>query len=161
MRLHWIPIPPSWLISTACILLAALPHQIPRYIRVALRNPIGALLFAGAAIWTAMRIPHLGVAMLLLLAGLWLTTPAMTEGFQGTFMTKDTVTKPQRQRKWLNEEIMSEDPHSIQELSGHPTATQDEITGPEHERWFSEEVLDEHPTMIQDRPVWTRADSDD
>ncbi len=152
-RLHWVPVPASWLVSIPCILLAALPHQIPPYIRRALLNPIGAILYAAVAVWTATRVPHLGAAMLILLAGLWLTGRTM-EGFQNPFMSKDVVTKQQK-RRWIPEEIMSEDPHSIQERSDNPTLTEDEVTGPETQQWFSEEVLDEHPTMIQERPVWT------
>ena len=160
MRLHWIPIPASWVTSISCILLAALPHQIPAYIRVALLNPIGAIAFAAAAIWTITRVPHLGFAMLVLLAGLWLTGRRV-EGFENPFMIKDTVTKPQKRNRWLQEDIMTEDPHSIQERTDSPSLTQDEVTGPETQQWFSEEVLDEHPTMIQERPVWTgTADSD-
>ena len=155
MRLHWIPIPASWLISIGCILLASLPHQIPAYIRVALLNPIGAIAFVAAAAWTAIRVPHLGFAMLVLLAGLWLTGRSI-ESFENPFMIKDTVT--QKKNRWLQEDIMTEDPHSIQERTGSPTITQDEVTGPETQQWFSEEVLDEHPTIIQERPVWTGYD---
>jgi hypothetical protein len=160
MRLHWIPIPASWVVSVSCILLAALPHQIPSTIRTVLQNPIGAITFAAAAVWTTTRVPHLGAAMFILLAGLWITGRASVENFENPFMIKDTVTKPQK-RKWLQEDIMTEDPHSIQERTDNPTLTQDEVTGPEKQQWFSEEVLDEHPTMIQERPVWTGIASSD
>jgi hypothetical protein len=154
MRLHWVPIPASWIISIGCILLAALPHQIPTYIRMVLLNPMGATAFAAAAAWVTTRVPHLGVSMLILLAGLWLTGRSI-ESFENPFMIKDTVTKPQRRNKWIQEDIMTEDPHSIQERTDSPSITQDEVTGPEKQQWFSEEMLDEHPTMIQERPVWT------
>ncbi len=113
-------------------------------------------MFIAVASWTTVRVPHLGAAMLILLAGLWITGRNI-EGFENPFMIKDTVTKPQK-RKWLQEDIMTEDPHSIQERTDNPTLTQDEVTGPEKQQWFSEEMLDEHPTMIQERPVWTNYD---
>jgi hypothetical protein len=61
----------------------------------------------------------------------------------------------------LNEEVLSEDPHGIQERTENPTLTYDEVTDQEAGTWFGEGALDEHPVAIQERGIYTGPESDD
>lgn len=143
---------PSWIISVGLILLAALPHQLPTLVHRALGSTLGAIVFAGAAAWTFTQIPYLGVAMFILLAGVWIR-PRHFEGFAAPVLNKDKVTNKKR---WIEEEVMMEDPHQIQERTEGPTLNLDEI---DHaEPWHVEDVFGEHPAGIQDRPVDTALD---
>jgi hypothetical protein len=158
IRLHWIPVEPSWIISAGLILLAALPHQIPAYIRNFLTSSAGGLLYAAAAIWVLYKKPVLGVAMLLLIVGLRLSH-ARGEAFIAPVLNKDKVSaKP---RRWFQEEVFSEEPHAIQERTEEPAITYDEVSGEERgAHWYSEEALQEHPAAIQERPVHSGQDYD-
>jgi hypothetical protein len=159
VKLHWIPVEPSWLVSAGLILLAALPHQIPAYIRTFLLSSAGALLYAGAAAWTLYKKPVLGIAMFLLIIGLRLTTGS--EGFLAPILNKDPVQPQQRKQKWLQEEITAEEPHVIQERTDNEAITFDEVSPEEREaNWYSESALDEHPLAIQERPVHSGIDYD-
>jgi hypothetical protein len=84
------------------------------------------------------------------------------EAFTPTVLNKDqvqtSVKKPRRNR-WFEEEVLSEDPHAIQERTDNPTLTYDEVEG--SGQWWAEDVLDETPLAIQERGVSTEADSDD
>jgi hypothetical protein len=154
LRLHWIPVEPSWLIATATVLLAALPHQLPRPVAAILRHPVGAMLFAVLAAviaWFGQK-PVLGVAMILLVAAVQIHAPlAAREGFVAPILVKDRVDTPQK-RRWFSEEILSEDPHGIQERTEEGGFLYDEV---EHgdRPWFAESTLEEHPRAIQERPV--------
>lgn len=158
MKLHWIPVEPSWIISAALVILAALPHQIPHYIRSFLISSVGGLLYGAASIWVLYKKPILGVAMLLLIIGLRLTY-AGKEGFISPVINKDTVTRDTR--RWFSEEIMSEEPHAIQERTDDPAMLYDEVSLEEAAaRWLSESTLEEHPVAIQERPVHSGQDYD-
>jgi hypothetical protein len=158
IKLHWIPVEPSWVISVALVILAALPHQIPSYIRVFLLSSAGALLYATAAIWTLYKKPVLGLAMLLLIVGLRLSNTG-AEGFIAPVINKDKVS--QKPRRWFAEEVMSEEPHMIQERTDDPAMTYDEVSLEEAgARWHSESTLEEHPAAIQERPVHSGQDYD-
>ena len=164
-RLHWIPVEPSWIVAAGLIILAALPHKVPATGRYILRHPVGAVLFAGLSIAVTMKVPVLGVAMLLFLAGVWFMRTSRVETFTPTVLNKDQVqtsVKKSSQRarnRWFEEEVLSEDPLAVQERTDNPTLTYDEVEG--SGQWWAEEVLDETPLAIQERGVSTEADSDD
>ena len=150
-RMHWMPVEPSWLVSIGVIILAVLPHQIPRPITQGLQSRLGGILFAAAALFLFWKKPVLGTALILFLAAIRSAT--YLEGFVayvsgGPTINKDTVTKP---KKWLVEEILDEDPMGIQERTEGPGLTFDSVK--DDHRWASEEELGEHPEGIQDRPV--------
>jgi hypothetical protein len=148
MRPHWIPVHPSWLVATGLILLGALPHQVPAAGRRFLQNPMGGIAFAGISAWVAWRSPVLGVAMFLFLAGVWISAP-MREGFVSPVLNKDSVN---RRRLWHSEEIMTEMPEMIQELTTGPGFLKDVVDTQAH-KWEVETTLEENPVGIQDRPV--------
>jgi hypothetical protein len=159
VKLHWIPVEPSWLVSAGLVLLAALPHQIPAYIRAFLLSSAGALLYVAAAAWTLYKKPVLGIAMFLLIVGLRLTAGS-AEGFLAPILNKDPV-QPQQRRKWFQEEIMTEEPHVIQERTDNEAITYDEVSSEERDaHWYSDSTLDKHPTAIQERPVHSGIDYD-
>jgi len=146
-RLHWIPVEPSWLVSVCIIVLAVLPHQLPRTITQGLQSRLGGILFAALSLFIFWNKPVLGTALLLLLAAV--RSASYLEGFVASpTMTKDMVTQSKR---WLVEEVMNEDPHGIQERTDGPGLLYDTVKGPH--RWDSEEELGEYPEGIQDRPV--------
>jgi hypothetical protein len=148
-RLHWIPVEPSWLVSVCIVILAVLPHQIPRTLTRGLQSNLGGLLFAAVSIFIFWLKPVLGTALLLLLAAI--RSASYLEGFVAMpTITKDPVEKSKRQ-KWLVEEVMDEDPSGIQERTEGPGILYDAVK--QNHRWGSEEALDEHPEGIQDRPV--------
>lgn len=152
IRLHWIPVPPSWLVAAGLVLLAALPHQVPAAGRRALQNPLSAAAIAAIAAWIAWRGYHvLAAAIILLIAGVWICGPnGGREAFVAPILNKDHV-KRERHR-WLSEEIMSEEPTLIQERTEGPALVEDEVHDTTH-RWEIEQAMEEHPVAIQDRPV--------
>lgn len=167
IRLHWSPVEPSWLVAAGLAILTVLPHQIPAPFRKFLRSSIGALLFLALAIFVSGFTPVLGVAMFLLMVSVRLQGPrvegfapgsqglaarAMHEGFYAPTLVQDAVRE--RKQRWQNEEIMSEDPHAIQERTDSPGIIVDTVSEPA-KRWFSEEIMEETPLGIQDRPVPT------
>jgi len=146
-RIHWIPVEPSWLVSVGIVILAVLPHQLPRTMTRGLQSNLGGILFAAASLFIFWKKPVLGIALLLLLAAI--RSASYLEGFVATpTITKDPVIK---QKKWLVEEVMDEDPSGIQERTDGPGILYDAVK-PNH-RWGSEEALDEYPEGIQDRPI--------
>lgn len=174
VRLHWIPVPASWLVAAGIVLLAVLPHQIPITGRRLLHSGPGAVLFAVASGWVTWKAPVLGIAMFMLLAGIWFHGPPLrgtTEGFADQWagqlnpndragregfvggspiLNKDRVKKDAN--KWLVEEVLQEQPKGIQDRTESPAISVDEI--PDHDyRWEVENALDEHPMGIQERPV--------
>jgi hypothetical protein len=148
-KLHWIPVEPSWLVAMGIILLAALPHQIPPAGRRLLTHPIGALLFAALAAVVWWHHPVLGTAMILLVVALRQSPRA--EGFAPQILIKDRVA-PKRQQ-WLQEEVMMEEPHIIQERTQDSGFILDRVSEEEAKPWFVESVLEETPVAIQERPV--------
>jgi len=144
------------------VILAALPHKVPVAGRTILRHPVGALIFAGLSAFVTTKVPVLGVAMFLFLAGIWCMRSA-TETFAPMVLNKDHTQKhnkkPNKTSRWFEEEVLSEDPHGVQERTENPTILYDEVEGSDH--WFAEDVLGETPTAIQERAVSTEADSDD
>lgn len=146
-RMHWVPLEPSWLVSVVIVILAVLPHQLPPWLSQGLRSRLGGILFAAASLFIFWKKPVLGTALLLLLAAVRSAT--YVEGFVSPpTITKDAVT---RQKKWLVEDVLDEDPHGIQERTDGPGILYDSVKS--NNRWFSEEEMDEHPAGIQDRPV--------
>ena len=146
-RLHWIPVEPSWLVSVGIVVLAVLPHQLPRTMTRGLQSNLGGILFAAASLFIFWKKPVLGTALLLLLAAI--RSASYLEGFIATpTITKDPVIK---HHKWLVEEVMDEDPNGIQERTDGPGILYDAVKP--NQRWGSEEALDEYPEGIQDRPV--------
>ncbi len=150
VRLHWSPVPPSWIIATGLIVVAVLPHQIPAVGRRVLGNAFVASLFAVAAAWLFWRHhPVLGMALLIFIASVYIQSRT-TEGFSAPVLNKDRVTQ---RRRWLGEEILSEDPHAVQERTDNPSITYDKVEPEEASPWFDETALDRHPEAIQERPV--------
>lgn len=148
-RPHWIPVNPSWIVSAGLVLLGVLPHQIPHAGRQLLHNGLGAIAFAAAAAWVTTKVPVLGIAMLIMLAGVWFHGPRLqtTEAF--ATLNKDEV---KRRKYWHVEKTLKEKPKGIQERTMGPAIHLDEIPDHDH-RWEVEYALEEHPTAIQDRPV--------
>lgn len=150
LKLHWIPVEPSWLVAVGLVLLAALPHQIPAAGRRLLEHPVGALLLAALAAVVWWHHPVLGTAMFLLVAALRLRATA-NEGFAPQILIKDRVS-PRRSR-WFQEEVMMEDPHVIQERTQESGFILDRVTEEEAKPWFVESTMEETPVAIQERPV--------
>ena len=165
IRLHWIPVEPSWLVAGGLVLLGSLPHQVPAAGQRMLSSPIGALLFAALSAWVAWRAPVLGAAMFVFLAGVVIAgrreeefttsdrrggTLHASEGFAGRaeVLNKDKVTKKQR---WFVEDTLEEKPTGIQDRTEGPALTFDDIDHPH--AWEVEQVLEENPVAIQERPV--------
>lgn len=159
IKLHWSPVEPSWLLAAGLILLAVLPHQIPRVGRRILLHPIGSLLFAGLAAFIFTKAPVLGIAMFIFLAGVMISSWTV-EGFAPMVLNKEDVQQKEKKR-WLNEEIMSELPDAIQEKSDRTYLNYDEVTEQESGPWAVEDALGEHPVGIQDRTISTDPDYDD
>lgn len=160
-RLHWIPVEPSWLISGALVVLAVLPHQIPAYIRGFLSSTGGGLLYAAATVWVFMKVPVLAIAMALLFVGVWTYSSSHTiERFTAPItLVKDRLDNQERRRRWFQEDVLSEDPHVIQDRT-NTDLLYDEVSDQERYPWLSEEILNEHPQAIQDRPVPAVSDYD-
>ena len=149
-RLHWSPVEPSWIVSTGLVILAVLPHQIPATGRRVIEHPIGSLLFAALSAYVAWKLPVLGAAMFIFLAGLVLHKSA--EPFAANNLNKDKLTKRERHR-WEGEVMLEEKPKAVQTKTEDPNMSYDEITDVESEPWQGEQVLDEQPHAIQDRRV--------
>jgi hypothetical protein len=146
-RLSWFPVHPSWIVAIGLSLVAVLPHQTPLPIYRALRSRIGAMLFAALSIYVFWNIPVLGMAMMIFLVSLQLNT--YVENFVPNILSKEKITN---KRKWLQEEILMEEPESIQDRTDSPGILIDEVTG-DSKRWFVESAMGESPIAIQERPV--------
>ena len=158
---------PSWIVASGLVILAVLPHQVPRAGRRVLQHPIGAILFAVLSAWVATKIPVLGAAMLIFLAGVYLASPSAAkdiEGFAPMVLNKDSVQKVPEHKKpnrWLNEEILSEIPDAIQERSDHTYLNYDAVTEQESGTWSAEDILGETPVGIQERVIANEPEYDD
>jgi len=149
-RLHWIPVPPSWVVAAGLVLLAVLPHQVPATGRRILGNPIVAILGIAGAGWLFWRHhPVLGMALLMFLTAMFIQANTV-EGFSAPILNKDKVTQ---RRRWLGEEILSEEPHAVQERTDNPAITYDKVEAEEATPWFDETALNRTPEAIQERPV--------
>jgi hypothetical protein len=152
-RLHWAPVEPSWIVSVGLIVLAVLPHQIPKIGREAINHPIGRLLFAAASAAVAYMKPVLGAAMFIFMAGIILHessgTPTFNETFAATNLNKDIVNMKEK-RRWFDEEVLSENPKAIQEKTENPVMSYDEIVDHDAEPWQSEHAA---PHAIQEKAV--------
>ncbi len=94
--------------------------------------------------------------MIMLLFGIHMS--GNVEGFNAPILNKDSVTKQQKKR-WLPEELFSEDPHGIQDRTEGPELRYDTVDH-EKDHWFVEDTLHEHPEAIQERPVSDDVDYD-
>lgn len=150
-RLHWSPVEPSWIVSVGLIILAVLPHKLPPVGIAALRHPAGALVFAVLSTYVAWTVPVLGAAMFIFLAGVLLHTKEEREPFAAAILNKDRV--QHKKHRWLDEEVLHEDPRGIQEKTENPVLNYDEVMDYEAEPWYGEGVLDEQPHAIQEKPV--------
>jgi len=148
-RPHLFPFHPSWLVAGGLALLGAVPHQIPKEAHRVLHTWIGAAIFTGLAALVATKTPVLGVAIMIMLAGVWNHAPPLREPFMAEVLNKDKVKSGSR---WFSEETLHEKPSGIQERTENPALNFDEIPD-HHENWAVEDALDEHPHAIQDRPV--------
>lgn len=157
-RLHWIPVEPSWLVSLAIVLLAVLPHQIPRTLLVTLRHPLGAalILAVAAAIGIWYKKPVLAISLVLLVAAVQIRA-RFTEGFAAPILVKDRTSA--KDSRWFAEETLNEDPHGVQERTEEGGFLFDEVQHP-NKPWFVEASLEEHPIAIQERPVGVADTSD-
>jgi len=161
-RLHWAPMEPSWLVAIGIVLLAALPHQLPRPVHRTLRHPVGAaiVLAAAAAIGIWYKKPVLAISLLLLVAAVQIrahTHPL--EGFSAPILVKDRSGQKDNVGRWFVEETLNEDPHGTQERTEEGGFLYDEVQHP-GKPWFVEASLDEHPQAIQERPVGSPETSD-
>jgi hypothetical protein len=169
-KMHWSPVEPSWIVSIGMVILAVLPHQIPAAGRHLLQHPNGSLLFAAVSAVVAWKKPTLGMAMFILLAGVVLSEKAV-EQFAAMVLNKDSVQRKRQNQnqnstsnqkhRWYEEEVLSEDPHGIQERTENPILNYDEVTEQESEPWFGERTLNETPEAIQEKPVGTTTEYDD
>lgn len=156
LRLHWIPVNPSWLVSAGIVLLAVLPHQMPMVWHRLMKNTVVRVMFAVASIFVWMKAPVLGTAMLILLLSMIIMP--VSESFTIMNLNKDRV--KEGRSHWLVEDIMSEDPHGIQDRTEETNLNFDKVEGQHTGTWHSEKVLDEHPVAIQDKPVPSPLTSD-
>lgn len=161
-RLHWSPVAPSWLVAIVLVLLAALPHQLPRPVHRVLRHPVGAalLLAVAAAIGIWYKKPVLGIALLLLVAAVQIRARSHPlESFAAPILVKDRSAQKDKTSRWFVEEALNEDPHGTQERTEEGGFLYDEVQHPS-KPWYVESTLDEHPQAIQERPVGTADTSD-
>jgi hypothetical protein len=163
IHLHWSPLPPSWIVSLGLILLAVLPHQVPAVFQRFLRMPLGLAVMIGLAGFCYSHIPVLGIALGIFTWGVYLHSRARIEGFRGPVLIKDRVRSPApTQKRWLSEEILSENPEAIQERTEDPNLLYDEVSDTEAAHpWFDESVMNIRPAAIQDRPVGTEYEYDE
>lgn len=150
---------PSWFVAIALVLLAVLPHQVPMSGRRLLSHPFAAISVGGGALWLFWtQHPVLGLALLIFLTGVLMYSQS-AEGFTAPILNKDRVTQ---RRRWLGEELLSEDPHAVQERTDNPAITYDKVDSDEAAPWFDETTLNRTPEAIQERPVPTyQYDTDD
>ena len=141
IKLHWFPMEPTWIVSLALVILAALPHQLPVNVSFGLTTTIGRVFFGLVSALVFWKKPVLGMAMFILLAST--NMAKYVEGYQN--ITKDHVQKP---KKWLGEVIMHEEPAVIQERTDD-IIVQDDVN--KEDTWFGESVLGETPKGIQER----------
>ena len=152
LRLHWIPVCPSWIVSAGIVLLAVLPHKIPVTGRRLLSHATTRILFAAASIYVWLLKPVLGTAMLVLLASLVMMPGSESESFTTSITNLNHDRVKSGSNRWLVENILAEKPHGIQDRTADSNLTYDEIPD-ESLSWHSEKVLDEHPTAIQDKEL--------
>ena len=157
LRLHWSPVEPSWIVSAGLIVLAVLPHQVPLEGRRVLEHPIGALLFFALSTYVAWRIPVLGAAMFIFLAGMMLR-PRPGESFNAMILNKDPV---RRLHRWHSEKVRGEHPYGVQERTDNQILSFDEVMDDQVQQWHGEQELDEHPHAIQDKTVPTTPEYED
>ena len=155
LRLQWIPVSPSWLVSAGIVLLAVLPHQMPQVWHRLMMNTVVRVMFAAASAFVWMKAPVLGTAMFILLFSM-IVMP-VSESFTIMNLNRDRV--KQGRSNWLNEDIMSEDPHGIQDRTEETNLNYDKVDE-HHSVWHSENVMGEQPTAIQDKPVPVQSTSE-
>lgn len=152
LRPHWIPFEPAWIVIGGLVILAVLPHQVPPAGRRIFGHWVGVLLGLSLVAWLFLyaKTPVLAIAFLLFIAGVHISTH-LKEGFHSTtILVKDQV--PANKSRWFQEEIMSEDPHVIQERTEEGGFLIDDVSSG-GKRWEVESVMDEEPAGIQERPV--------
>jgi len=142
---------PSWIVASGVILLAAMPHQLGAAGIRLLRSWVGIVASLGAVGWIYTQRPVLAIACLMLLVSVNIIPVTVYERFTPT-INRDVV-QPLHRRRWLQEEIMSEDPHVIQERSENPAMLYDKVSEQEDSKWHDESVLGHSPQAIQERPV--------
>ena len=136
-RLHWIPVDPSWLVSAGLVVLAVLPHQMPATFRRAMRAPLGAVLFAAAAVWVWTMKPVLGIAMAIFLAAIIIyETSSAAVGYEPSLLEKR----------------LAESHHSMltEGFNSAPSLVRDHVQNNAH-RWYQEVAMQEKPKVIQER----------
>lgn len=154
---HWSPISAVWIVSIAVVILAVLPHQIPRTGRRVLRTWTGAAIVLAIAAWIAVQGkgqgPVLAVALVLLVAGVWTFPFTGVETFAAgdPVLNKDRVRTSSKEHRWFDEKVQNERPTMIQERTSGPMIQLDDVDT--HTTWHDEEVKGEHPRGIQERPV--------
>jgi hypothetical protein len=163
VNMRWFPVHPLWIIATGIVVLAAMPHQLGARAIGFLTSPLGILVGVGGAGWLFGKIPVLGVAVAMLVFAANIIPGAVYERFTGSAerftgsasrerftptINRDVV---QQKHHWLQEDILSEDPHVIQERTENPTILYDRVE--ENGKWEDEQTLGQNPLAIQERPV--------
>ena len=154
LRPHWIPFEPAWIFIGLLLLLAVLPHQVPRTGRRLLATWPGLVLGIALAAWLFFyaKTPVLATAFLLFVAAVHISSyNKQIETFHAApILVKDKVN--QKKPRWYQEEVLMEDPHGIQERTEEGGFLVDEVAPGGH-HWEAESALGEEPAAIQERPV--------
>ena len=159
IRLHWIPVSPSWLVSIGIVLFAVLPHKIPAFGIQILTHTTTRLLLAAAAAYIWVLKPVLGTALFILLASCVILPNVESFTADIVNLTYDSVSHTPTRKKWFVEDILAENPTGIQERTGETNINYDEVPD-ESITWESERILGEHPMAIQDKPVPSASEDD-
>lgn len=147
LRLHWVPMSPSWIVSIGLIILAVLPHKIPLFGRQLFGLTIVRILFAAASIYIGLMKPVLGMAMLILLVSVIMMP--VSESFALMRLNKEST---ERKHHWLVENTLAEEPEFIQNSTSETNLNFDKVSD-NKPLWGDEKVLGQNPQGIQDKPV--------
>jgi len=152
--IQWMPVNPSWVVAAGLAVAAALPHNLPIWLRKSLLSMPGTIVLFSVATWliATSSSPVLAVALLLLWGSVSLLP--LNEGFQATVLNKNRIgTDANKVHRWFSEETLNEEPEGIQERTEESQLTLNRVEPDESAEWTSEHVLQgSAPAAIQERP---------